>query len=343
MYDVISRNNTIDLKPINHEPYQAALQQMKAEAKHYEVDKSLEVRQYPYESDIYCQIGDDYYTFRLYVYYWTEEVTTDEGKLKNVRHYKNVYLWCWRDIEGGRVSVSRLDLSGYLDADASWRGFGMRITENKAVVLLNDHCLVVDLSIPQSLAVIEDKRLEPSFFLRGVGAGSFSLLPVESLDLQDRIRLSLVMAGRYQYRGGEVVVDEQSDPVSYVLISAHEGIDRYVFQKVENESVIFKRLDGRRFTILETLFGSVFAYWGNPQFIQDGKLYLSSGNTLMVFDVAGPRIRKLGHFQRVSYKYAIEDVKVVENGNILLLSRYDVGQGEDLKRTCILQLLKNPE
>ena len=55
------------------------------------------------------------------------------------------------------------------------------------------------------------------------------------------------------------------------------------------------------------------------------------------------RIRKLGHFQRVPDRDWIEDVKVVENGNILLLAKYDVWQVQDHKRTVTLELLKNPE
>lgn len=340
-YEVVTRNNTIDLKPINHGPYQAALQQMKSEIKQYEVDKSLNVWQYPYDSDIYYQIGTDHYAFRLFVYYQTEEVTTEEGKLKNVRHYKNVFLWCWRAIEGGRIPISRLDLSEYLGTEASWRGFHLQPIKDKVVVLMYDHCLVIDMSKPESLAVIEDKPFKRSFIQGGANVGVFPLLPVESLDVQDRIRSSLGLASRRWYRGGDIVVNEQSDPVSYVLIS-HEGIDRYTFDKVENENAIFNRLDERPFTLLENLFGSVY-YDMRSCFIQDGKLYLCSGSKLMVFDVEGPRIRKLGHFARISYRYGIDDIKVVEDGNILLLSRYDEGQGEDLKRTVFLQLLKNPE
>jgi ABC-type transport system involved in multi-copper enzyme maturation permease subunit len=346
-YTVTTRDNAINLKPISALS-QAAYRKLRSEIQPLEIDKGLQVRQYPYvwqypyESDVYCQIGTDHYAFRLFVYHQTEEVTTEEGKLRNVRHYKNAYLWCWRHVEGGRVPVSRIDLSEYLNRDASFGGFAARSTEDKVVVLLNGCCLVVDISKPESLVVIEDKLLKRSFYRGGVNVGILPLLPAESLDMEDRIRLGLSLSSRYQYRGGDIIINEQSDPISYALVS-YGGIACYEVDKWDDETVTFKRRNERPFTLLETLFGSPYGHGMHPQFIQDGKLYLSSGNKLMVFDVAGPRIRKLGHFQRASYRYGIEDIKVVENGNILLLSRYDEGQGEDSKRTQILQLLKNPE
>lgn len=344
-HKVLTANQSIDLAEFSP-PSGAVLAQMKSEAKHYEVDSSLHVRQYPYGADIHQKIGADHYAFRLCTYFETEEVTTEEGKEKTIRHYRNAYLWCWRDSEWGRVLVSRLDLSDYLNTEASLRTLAMRLAKDKAVVLLEDRCLVIDIAKPETLAVIEDKPLKRSLFFGRIEAGVFPLLPVGSLDTQDRIRLSLGLVGRYQYHRGDIVVNNQSDPVSYVLVS-YEGIARYEFEKAVNETVIFKRRDERPFTVLETLFGGRYGhgagYMMAPHFIHDGKLYSCSYNRLMVFDVAGPRIRKLGHFERVSNTYGIEDVKVVENGNILLLSEYDEGQGEGLKRTVFLQLLKNPE
>ena len=339
----MTANHSIGLEEISP-PSGAVLAQMKSEAKHYEVDRSLHVRQYPYESDIHQKIGADHYAFRVCTYFETEDVTTEDGKDKTIRHYKNAYLWCWRDSEWGRVLVSRLDLSDYLNTEASLRTLAMRLAKDKAVVLLEDHCLVIDIAKPEAMTVIEDKPLKRSLFFGRPDTGVFPLLPVESLDMQDRIRLSLGLVSRYQYRGGDVVVNDQSDPASYVLVS-DDGIARYEFEKAETETVIFKRRDERPFTVLETLFGGRYGYGyrTDPHFICDGKLYSRSYNRLMVFDVAGPRIRKLGHFERVSNTYGIEDVEVVENGNILLLSTYDEGQGEGFKRTVFLQLLKNPE
>ncbi|MCP4454620.1 MAG: hypothetical protein GY809_24440, partial [Planctomycetes bacterium] len=298
-YRVKTANQSIDLEEISP-PSGAVLAQMKSEAKHYEVDRSLNVIYYPYAAGIYQQIGTDYYAFRMCVYYETEEVTTEEGKDKTIRHFRNVYLWCWRDSEWGRVLVSRLDLSDYLNTQASFRTFAIRLAKDKAVVLLEDHCLVIDIAKPEALAVIEDKPLKRSLFFGRPDAGVFPLLPVESLDMQDRIRLSLGLAGRYQYRGGDVVVNNQSDPVSYVLVS-YDSIARYEVEKWNDKTVTVKRLDERPFTVLETLFGGAYSHGMDPQFIQDGKLYYCSGNKLRIFDVAGPRIRKLGNFERVSF------------------------------------------
>ncbi len=340
-FQVETRNNTIDLKPIN--VFRTEYAKLRAEIEPLGIPDGLSGGQYPYESDIYCQIGTDHYALRLFVYGQTEEVTTEEGELvKRSFHVKHAYLLCWRDVEAGRVAVSHLNLSEYLKEDDSMSGIVLRVTKDKVVVLIQDHCLVIDMSQPDSPVVIEDKPLKRSFVFGGADAGVFPVLPVESLDPQDRIRLSIGLASRYQHRGGKVVINEESDPVSYVLVS-HSGIARYEVTGFDDKIITLNRRDERPFTLLETLFGGVEGYSRNPYFIQDGKLYSWSGNKLMVFDVEGPRIRKLGHFERMSYKYAIEDVKVVENGNILLLSRHDDKQGETFVRTGFLQLLKNPE
>jgi hypothetical protein len=80
-------------------------------------------------------------------------------------------------------------------------------------------------------------------------------------------------------------------------------------------------------------------------FVKNGKLYSNLNNTLMVFDVrSNRRIRKLGHFVRMDYN--IEDMEVLEDGNILLCVRWDpedFGINRLNEEKYYLYLLKNPE
>ena len=100
--------------------------------------------------------------------------------------------------------------------------------------------------------------------------------------------------------------------------------------------------DRRPFTILEGITGDTWKY-RSRYFVKDGKLYTYDDKSLMVFDIRSGRIRKLGHYVRPKQ---IEDIEVLDDGNILLLLRdyyMRLPHPENQEQRGYLELLKNPD
>jgi hypothetical protein len=79
------------------------------------------------------------------------------------------------------------------------------------------------------------------------------------------------------------------------------------------------------------------------KYVKNGSLYIYGGNKLLVFDVRSDGgIRKLGHFVRG--RYAIEDVEVLDNGNMLLsVWRFpEIGKPRAPVEESFVYLLKDP-
>ncbi len=92
--------------------------------------------------------------------------------------------------------------------------------------------------------------------------------------------------------------------------------------------------------MLERITGRDYDY--SYQFVHDGKLYMYSSHSLLVFDIRSKgRIRKLGHFVRSRFYY-ISDIAVLEDGNILMIigCRPKSKERDDEKR--YLYLLEGP-
>ena len=156
------------------------------------------------------------------------------------------------------------------------------------------------------------------------------------MDIKERIRLSidLVLHNFEAYRSS--MVDIQGDRISFFFVS-EEGIKRYDVTGWDDENIHCKFGIERTFTILERMLSS----YNNHTFVKDGLLYNYTNNKLMAFDIRdAKRIRKLGHFVRTDFR--IEDIAVLENGNILMCSRYyyEIGN-KDIDRSY-LYLLKDP-
>jgi hypothetical protein len=86
----------------------------------------------------------------------------------------------------------------------------------------------------------------------------------------------------------------------------------------------------------------------NLCFVKKGKFYIFGQNKLMVFDIRSERIRKLGHFERISDDFSINDVEVLNDGNILMSVTIEKERGQRNGHNYILEdkylyLLKNPE
>ena len=355
VYEVITHNDTIQLETIPG-PSQAtldAIEKARSSTPQFEYPKDLERADYPYGTTptVTYQIDSQVYHCSLSSYYRTGEVTKENGRVEKRNLYEKVYLRTYRDVAEHAIPLASLDLSDFLHNQENPL-LAMRLIKNKAVALISDHCLVLDLSVPGSPTIIEDKPLPRSlrfFGARRVDAGVFKLLPVKSIDTQDRIKLSIDLASapysdeRWQglYSRWHADILNQTDPITYVLVT-DKSVNRYEVTDWDDQNVTCRLMDKRPFTILETLFGNI--YWDDRYFVKDNNLYLYNGSMLMVFDVTGPRIRKLGQFERISHRVGgIETMEVLDNGDILLLSAYQKWQGKDYTRTAVLQLLKNPQ
>ena len=106
----------------------------------------------------------------------------------------------------------------------------------------------------------------------------------------------------------------------------------------DNEKIYCQFSSERSFTILERMPRS----WRDKVFVKNGKLYSYNDHKLMVFDIrSGKRMRKLGHFVRTDFR--IEDIAVLENGNILMCLRHKHKLlGSDVDKSY-LYLLKDPQ
>ena len=91
------------------------------------------------------------------------------------------------------------------------------------------------------------------------------------------------------------------------------------------------------------MFGQIGG--GNRYFVKSGKFYVYHFNKLMVFDIHSEQIRKLGHFERVSESFRMQDVEVLSDGNILMSATTGSKHLPDGRRSTMksLYLLKNPE
>ena len=276
------------------------------------------------------RVGSIDYSFYLENYYSEKMVVEDDGWEKKVNHLERTYLHCDRWDENVRVPLSYLNLTEHAEQlEGHWRHTYLCLIDEKAVVVMGKCCLVVDISNPASMTVIEHKQLRREVWRWGDDL--FELFPLESIDPSVRIPLSIEMGS-----WGANLYHSHEGHLGYIL-SYDNAVSRYDIE-VDDGLIRGYLRDERAFSLLEQHGGN----WFRRRWLQDGQLYLQAEHRIMVFDVSGPRIRKLGHYER--YAHSIEDMKVLDNGDILLLSRSEEGPGsQDYQDQFYLQLLKNPK
>ncbi len=347
-YKVSVDNGTIDVKSTTLTSQQFEELRQRAHApESYEVPEELK-RTYDYAWAVgqsernlpsLYRVGQSEYWFRLNSYYRTEEEVVDSTgtrgnviKVKEHRHYERAYLQCSRPLELGWEPVSYLDLSEYLQ-DSNDLAYGERewratvcLIKDRAIVVLNKHCLLVDISNPKEMVVVESQPLKYRLRYEQAKSGFFDLLPLESLDRNDRIKASISLAAL----GGSVFTGSDGS-VRYVLCGRSK-ILLYEVEEIKADQIRCRLRDERRASPLEEMGNP----WINKQILKDGVLYLCFEHRLMVFDISGSRIRKLGHFERWNESFQIGDMEVLENGNILLA----IG---NTRNSVHLQLLQNPK
>jgi hypothetical protein len=306
------------------------------------------------------RIDDQVYTFKLMTYYLREKV----GKSSWTPKYEKTYLCSYQLAEGiHRIPVSALELSDCIDENRPFKA-GLRRIGDKLIVFVQDSIAVVQIKQDGKLEII-DKQING---LKGYSKHLTSqdkvfkipLIAIPQINMKDRVKLTIDVNYWYyhiyhKWRVQELfynhtLVDMYDDEISFCILE-EDGIQRYDVVKWDEEYIYCKFRDGRQFTFLEQMFGQVTE--NDSHYVQNGKLYAYENQKLMVFDVASDRIRKLGHFERLSQDYSIQGIEVLDNGNILLCAETEKRIREErsveghlrsyVDRKGYLSLLKNPE
>lgn len=331
--------NKITLSNINEDMYYRI----------YNMPPNLEgyyVKIYPGDGMIYKNVGNDIYSFNIHAYCRSEKQGPSQKTFCD-----HVYLRCYKHDGKDWMPVCELDISDCLTNRIDILRMAMRLIDNRLIAFVNDSCIILDATDPGEFKLI-DKMLDvlqkyrPYTYKDRKEEFAIPLVPVEGIELEERIKLSIDMNYRFSYGDNEIyessIVDVQDRKFSFFCAN-YDDVVRFDVTHWDDEKIYCKFSSSRPFTILESMTTSQRHNYS--AFVKNGKLYSLQNDTLMVFDVRSKsKIRKLGHFVRMDYD--IEDMAVLENGNILLSVQWDP---EDfvinrLKgRKYYLYLLKNPE
>ncbi|MDH4201929.1 MAG: hypothetical protein OEV87_03465 [Phycisphaerae bacterium] len=239
--------------------------------------------------------------------------------------HENVYLRSY-DLSNPKFEmVSEIDLSEFVENPQSWPDVVMRQIENKIIAIVNGSCVVVEFGPKGQLKVAEKLvrkiRVGPAYW-KGKQF-SVPIVPLESISLEDRIKLSLDLAtvdGSYYLKDLSARVDKRDGQYYFIAVS-ESGITRYQVIGWDDKFIQCEIKDYRAFTVLEHMVDDTWKY-KSQYFIKDGILYTYANKSLVVFDIRSDRIRKLGHYIRPKQ---IEDIEVLDNGDILLCAETEKG------------------
>jgi hypothetical protein len=303
------------------------------------------VRMYPSDGMLYKNVGNDVYSFNIHAYYREEK----EGSIVKT-FYEKVYLRSYKHPDESWMPVCELDISGCLTDRINILRAAMRLIDNRLFACVNNSYVLVDVTNPGELKLIDKKfdvlqRYRPSKDHKK--EFSIPLVPIDEFELEERIRLSIDLNYNFQYGDNKIhdssIVDVQDGMFSFFFLDFldYDDVVRFDVVRWDDEKIYCKYSNSRPFTILESVTGAPRFY--NDKFVKNGKFYCRSDHTLMVFDIRwNGRIRKLGHFVRMDYD--IEDMAVLEDGNILLsVGRNTEFPKRSYARKYYLYLLKNPE
>lgn len=269
----------------------------------------------------------------VWCYRW-EQYTKKNGDERSRSVYEKLYLRSSRQYRGYHIPEARLDLSEFLsDRDRAFR-VAIDSVENRLVILLWKTCLVVDVSDPQAMVVVETQPIKREY--QPKPSGRIDLLPLQSIPTDELISLSIRWRQKIYSGVRQFFALPDVYAADYVCVS-HKGIALYELDGHNGDQARARLLDNRLYSFWER--GVVH----DELLVQDGKLYGRWHNRLMVFDVSGTQIRKLGHYEKLYAGYRIHHLDVLEDGDILLLSGLESKQGDSSEETEIFQLLKNPE
>jgi hypothetical protein len=360
LLEIETTKGKIEFDDVYREPSEETLEQQKNATRLYPVQKEYELDIYPTFHGLTFGDGENKFTFKLITYSHREEIRKNTYYEK----LKEAYLCGYKLLEGlYPVPVSVLDLSDCVDKEHS-RKVVMRHIDDKLVILLQDSYAVVQIEPDGGLELL-DKQVNG---LKGYSRSlryrdkefKIPLIPISSINIQERIKLSIDINYRFyhvysSWRIDEnfyrhTLVDINGKEIGFCLLTENE-IVRFNVNRWDDEFVYCKFRDARPFTFFEQMFGQIIER--DPWFIENGKLYAHENWKLIVVDVRSDSIRKLGHFQRISEDFEIQDIEVLDNGNILMATETEKRIREKrsaeghltsyVGRKRYLSLLKNPE
>ncbi|MFC1760973.1 hypothetical protein ACFL6U_02710 [Planctomycetota bacterium] len=288
-------------------------------------------------------------------------------KRAHILHNK-LMLWSFKRQGSFIEPVSYLDISDCLNGDQRPRGM-MRQIGGQLVLVINNHCLAINVHDTGDIELVERGRHPLVRYPAPSDTLTLPLLPLQTLTMHDRIRLSIDLVFNpnnvgYRLLGwhrrlivgrDKTLVEMNRDTIRFATLDQrYDGWslrnNRLLCYEVTdwNENEIHCQLHSQRpFTFWENLSGN--RSWRRYYFVQGGHIYLYNSTNLMVFDITGPRgLRKIGHFERLTPDFEIEEIFVEDNGNILLFNeqpeihRTETSQAGD-HRAETIYLLKGPQ
>ena len=334
-------NNKISLKTIESSPDIITFPLTKMEG--------YESSSYPYYGRLIRNIGNNLYSFQTITYYRREKEEINQ-KIHYTHIYEKLFLRCYKFTGKSWQPVNELDISDCI-IDNTHPDTTMRIIGNKLIVFVNKSFVEVDLTNPEKLKTINTRlnvlKYEPNFYYYNFDPGeklTIPMVPVEGIDIKEKIRLSIDRKFCFAYFWNRIyessIVDINEEKISFFLSSrSRNSILRFEVTGWDEKHIHCEVKTSRPLTILEGMTG---ASYSRQIFVKNGKLYCGEEGSLMVFDIRSSRgIRKLGHFVRMDY--SIEDIAVLNNGNILLYMRWNRNLSNfDEPVKNVLCLLKNP-
>jgi hypothetical protein len=313
------------------------------------------LQSYPENGQLYENFGGNIYYIVIHAYY------QKEGPHEYNRLYEKIYLRSYKYTDKFWRPVCELDISDCLSNNkkSGWVRMAMRFIDNKLIACVNNSYILLDATNPEELKVIDKKidvlkRYLPFSYENREKEFSIPLVPIEEISIEERIKLSIDLSHSFYEHDNKIyessIVDVHDDKFAFFFVD-YEDVARFDVTGWDKEKIYCTFSGARPFTILEVFTASGHFIYDN--IVKNGKLYSYDENTLMVFDVRSKsRIRKLGHFVRMDYR--IEDIKILEDGNILAcmqwrydpddfgLDRLNKGLNKE-DRHYYLYLLKDPE
>lgn len=290
---------------------------------------------------MFHETADGIYNYTIHRYYLTELFERPNRQPLKRRNYKSIVLNTDKLIGKSFRPVCDLDLSDCLtdQKDRAW--MGMRLIDNMIVVRVNNSVVVVNAKDPSKLKRIETKLdvLKKLRFFHTEDPNRFAipLLPIESINLENRVKFSIDL--RYSYPGmyNSSMVDIHNGVISLLRVS-EKNISRFVVTNWDNENIYCTLAETRPFTPLEHLTAAPYSW---RTLVRNGRLYHYHQENLMVFDIRpGHRIRKLGHFVRMQHDF--HDIAPLNDGRILLSTTNYREMNEYNEPKAYLYLLENP-
>jgi hypothetical protein len=338
--DISVRDGKIQMIPMASSLSEELRNEIKKSHTYYD---ELVHREYPGACPFSAVINDTVYSFSADIYH-REETVNDRKE----RTWEKLFVRVSKFQEGVYVRLKSFDISHLIDSE-NRPILSMRQIRDKLIVFVDRNCIVLTLNQGGEFeledTVYSIKRYSP-YVNVPVNDGIFKIPIVQINGLSDleKIELSVDLNFRYGWMNypKETIVDMDGETVIFCLVG-DDATERYDCVRWDDKYVYCRYRDGRTYTLLEQMFGGIHD-WHN-HFVKDGKLYYYGNSKLMVYDVRSERIRKLGHFERLRDDFYINDIEVLDDGNILMSVNKGLRIEEDGQRWTVngLMLLKNPE